>query len=69
MILLQMKQKKQFWRKESTNRHITENTHKIKIIKGKIRAIRGHTAYFISDEDNTTVEISTRQINTAMAGD
>lgn len=68
-MFLQMKQKKQFWRKESANRHITENTHKIKIIKGKIRAIRGHTAYFISDEDNTTVEISTRQINTAMAGD
>jgi ribonuclease R len=69
MILLQMKQKKEFWRKDNRNRPLTENTHKIKIIKGKIRAIRGHTAYFISDEDNTTVEISTRQINTAMAGD
>ena len=64
-----MKHKKEFWKKDSRNGPVTENTHKIKIIKGKIRAIRGHTAYFISDEDNTTVEISTRQINTAMAGD
>ena len=42
---------------------------KQKVLSGKIRAIRGYTAYFISDIDNTTVEIPTRQINTAMAGD
>lgn len=72
MIFLQMKQKNRFWkkdRKNNKNKALSENTNKFKTIKGKIRAIRGHTAYFISDIDNSTVEISTRQINTAMAGD
>ncbi len=67
-----MKNKKGFWKKgrESKNNITPQvNSGKIKIIKGKIRAIRGHTAYFVSDIDNSTVEIPTRQINTAMAGD
>ncbi len=69
MMSLQMKQKKEFWKKERKNNTRSENTHKIKIIKGKIKAIRGHTAYFISDTDNTSVEIPARQLSTAMAGD
>lgn len=64
-----MKQKKEFWKKERKNNTRSENTHKIKIIKGKIKAIRGHTAYFISDTDNSSVEIPARQLSTAMAGD
>ena len=69
MLTLQMKQKKKFWGKNKKNDTKPENTHKMKIIKGKIKAIRGHTAYFISDTDNSTVEIPTRQVNTAMSGD
>jgi len=69
MLTLQMKQKRKFWGKNKKNDIKPENTHKMKIIKGKIKAIRGHTAYFISDTDNSTVEIPTRQINTAMTGD
>jgi ribonuclease R len=64
-----MKKTKKFWRKDKKNNRKSENTHKIRIIKGKIKAIRGHTAYFIADTENISVEISTRQINTAMAGD
>jgi len=69
MLVLQMKQKKEFWKKSKKNNTGSENTQKVKIIKGKIKAIRGHTAYFISDTNNIEAEISIRQINTAMSGD
>ncbi len=67
-----MKQRKEFWRKDkknNINNFRQQSSTKVKLVKGKIKAIRGHTAYFISDTDNITAEISTRQINTAMAGD
>ena len=46
-----------------------EQAHQIKIITGKIKAIRGFLAYFIDDTGEIEAEISTRQLNTAMAGD
>ena len=64
-----MKNNKRFRREETRKPHHVEHTSKAKIIKGKIRAIRGNVAYFIADEGNIDAEISTRQINTAMAGD
>jgi len=64
-----MKQTQRFWKKDKRNNSKSNTIHKIKTIKGKIKAIRGHTAYFTSDTDNSIVEIPTRQINTAMAGD
>ena len=67
-----MKQKKEFWKKDrGTDKNTVrpENAHKVKIIKGKIRAIRGRVAYFVSDTENIEAEISTRQLSTAMAGD
>jgi ribonuclease R len=47
----------------------TETADKLKVLSGKIKAIRGHTAYFLSETSNLEVEIPIRQINTAMAGD
>ncbi len=64
-----MKKDKKFWRKDRKNDTVFKNSPKNKIITGKIKAIRGHTAYFISDSNNISAEISTRQINTAMSGD
>ena len=67
-----MKKTKEFWKKDRENNKNTarpENTHKVKIIKGKIKAIRGRVAYFLSDTENIEAEISTRQLSTAMAGD
>jgi ribonuclease R len=69
MIFLQMKKDKKFWKKDRRDNIKTEYSSKQKILSGKIKAIRGHTAYFISDTNNLEVEIPTRQINTAMAGD
>ncbi|MFA5652192.1 MAG: ribonuclease R [Candidatus Paceibacterota bacterium] len=64
-----MKKDKRFWKKDKKNHEKTEHSGKLKILTGKIKAIRGHTAYFISDSSNLEVEIPTRQINTAMSGD
>ncbi|MFH1455282.1 MAG: ribonuclease R [bacterium] len=64
-----MKNNKKFWQKERKSGTKPEHTSKNRILRGKIKAIRGHTAYFISETDNLEAEISTRQINTAMAGD
>jgi len=67
-----MKPKKEFWRKQRKGdgkKTKPEDSHKIKTIIGKIRAIRGHTGYFVADANNIEAEISTRQINTGMAGD
>jgi ribonuclease R len=64
-----MKKDKQFWRKDSNDSRKTEHQGKLKTLTGKIKAIRGHTAYFIADTNNLEVEIPTRQINTAMSGD
>ncbi len=64
-----MKKEKKFWRKDRKNNTVFKNSPKDKIITGKIKGIRGHTAYFISDSNNISAEISTRQINTAMSGD
>jgi len=64
-----MKKDKKFWRKDRGNNTESKHSSKNQIVKGKIKAIRGHTAYFISDTNNISAEISTRQINTAMAGD
>jgi len=44
-----------------------KNTEKIMI--GSIKAVRGNVAYFLSDQGALEVEISTRSLNTAMAGD
>lgn len=46
-----------------------DHGHKIKLITGKIKAIRGFLAYFIDDTGEIEAEISTRQLNTAAAGD
>lgn len=43
--------------------------HKIKTVVGKIKAIRGFLAYFIDETGKIEAEISTRQLNTAAAGD
>jgi len=43
--------------------------HKIKVITGKIKAIRGFLAYFIDDTGEIEAEISTRQLNTASVND
>ncbi len=64
-----MKQKRKFWKKDRKNNIKPADTHKVKTVNGKIKAIRGHTAYFISDTNNITAEIPARQLNTAMAGD
>jgi ribonuclease R len=64
-----MKKDKQFWRKDKRDNGKAENPGKQKTLTGKIKAIRGHTAYFIADTNNLEVEITTRQINTAMSGD
>ena len=40
-----------------------------KTILGTIKSVRGNVAYFISDLDSSIVEISTRDLNTAMAQD
>ncbi len=40
-----------------------------KTILGTIKSVRGNVAYFISDTDSSIVEISTRDLNTAMALD
>ena len=64
-----MKKDKKFWRKDRKNIVQTECSSKHKTLTGKIKAVRGHTAYFISDSNNISAEISTRQINTAMSGD
>jgi ribonuclease R len=63
-----MKKNKKFWRNDRRDNRKADKTSKNKILKGKIKAIRGHTAYFISD-NNIEAEISIRQINTAMSGD
>jgi ribonuclease R len=64
-----MKQKKEFWKKDRRNDPKQENAHKIKLVKGKIKNIRGYIANFISDTGDIVAEISTRQLSTAMAGD
>ncbi len=64
-----MKKNNKFWKERRKDNRKTEHSGKLRILSGKIKAIRGHTAYFISDINNISVEISTRQINTAMAGD
>ncbi len=64
-----MEKNKKFWKKDTRNSIKPANGHKVKIIKGKIKAIRGYIAYFISDTDNISAEIPTRQLATAMAGD
>jgi ribonuclease R len=53
-------------KKETNQKRVTG---KNKILKGTIKSVRGNIAYFISDEDNATSEISTKLLNTAMAGD
>jgi ribonuclease R len=53
---------------KNTKNHREENK-KNKILKGTIRAVRGNIAYFYSEQGILEAEISTRLLNTAMAGD
>ncbi|MCX6717971.1 MAG: RNB domain-containing ribonuclease, partial [Candidatus Taylorbacteria bacterium] len=53
---------------KNTKNHREENK-KNKILKGTIRAVRGNVAYFYSEQGILEAEISTRLLNTAMAGD
>jgi ribonuclease R len=53
---------------KNTKNHREENK-KNKILKGTIRAVRGNVAYFYSEKGILEAEISTRLLNTAMAGD
>jgi len=46
-----------------------KSQNKGKILKGTIRAVRGNVAFFYSEEGVLEAEISTRLLNTAMAGD
>jgi ribonuclease R len=46
-----------------------QNRQKEKVMLGTIRAVRGNVAYFLSDLGALEVEISTRSLNTSMAGD
>ncbi|MFH0755280.1 MAG: ribonuclease R [bacterium] len=69
-----MKNTKKIWKKDNNkNKFRLKNNQKFiqefKIIKGKIKAIRGYIAYFISDLENISAEISTRQLKTAIIGD
>jgi ribonuclease R len=64
-----MKKNNKFWRKDRKDDTKSKHSNKHRILSGKIKAVRGHTAYFISDRENITVEIPTRQINTAISGD
>jgi ribonuclease R len=64
-----MKKNNKFWRKDRKDDTKSKHSNKHRILSGKIKAVRGHTAYFISDKENITVEIPTRQINTAISGD
>lgn len=57
-----MKKNKKYWRRKN------ENSKKHKNLLGKIKSVRGHTANFES-ENGINVEISTRQLNSAISGD
>ncbi len=60
---------KNFKTEHKNGSHKIDHGHKIKLITGKIKAIRGYLAYFIDDTGEIEAEISTRQLNTAAAGD
>lgn len=62
-----MKENKKNWKKNKLKRK--NKIRREKTIKGRIKAVRGHTAYFISDTENLEVEIPIRRLNTAIAGD
>lgn len=57
--------------KGKNNKFFLHNKSKKKerILKGTIRAVRGNVAFFYSEEGILSAEISTRLLNTAMAGD
>jgi len=57
---------RKFYRKEHFRQ---DRSGKAKIFKGSIKSIRGNVALFLSDPENTEVQISTRQLGTVMAGD
>ena len=46
-----------------------QSVGKGQVLTGTIKAIRGNVAYFIANDKKTEVEISTRQLKTAMSGD
>ena len=60
------------WKRNKKHAKDIKRSHKnreIKLIKGKIKAVRGYTAYFMPDANGTEIEIPARRLNTAMAGD
>jgi len=64
-----MKENRRF-KENRTHAHSRKpETKKIKVLIGKIKSIRGNIARFLSDQGNAEVEISTRQLRTAMSGD
>lgn len=47
----------------------SKQNEKSKVLAGTIKAVRGNIAYFLGNDGKTGVEISSRELHTAMSGD